>query len=228
MFDESQRLRENTHLLFLLSNYAQQGTEDRAAWRDRLMQMESVEPRQLSTLHGELIAFDWIEQNTGQASPMKDGVLANCYRITLNGLREYGRFHGVKIEEKVPETPEKKGPTFPRKKKQKSDSTEALPLQPRRNRSLLCRERHNHQVQPSPPMSIHSSLRGQGIKTSVTVFTSIGYTWGLHAETAEQQLSVTYFRNKSNHPKRNPGDSVILLARLRRLAENVRKLLRHA
>jgi hypothetical protein len=125
MLDESQRLRENPHLLSLLSHYAQQGTEDRATWRDRLMQMEGIEPKQLSVLHGELIAFDWIEQNTGQASPMKDGVLANCYRITLNGLREYGRFHGVKIEVKAPETAEKKGPKFPRKKKQESDMPEA-------------------------------------------------------------------------------------------------------
>ena len=123
MLDESQRLRENPHLLILLSHYAQQGAEDRATWRDRLMQMEGVEAKQLSALHGELIAFDWIEQNTGQASALMDGVLANCYRITLNGLREYGRFHGVKIEEKSVETPEKR--KFPRKKKQKSDSPEA-------------------------------------------------------------------------------------------------------
>jgi hypothetical protein len=123
MFDESQRLRENPQLLFLLSHYAQQGTEDRATWRDRLMQMEGVAPKELSKLHGELIAFDWIEQNTGQASPFKDGVLANCYRITLNGLREYGRLSGVKFEEKAPETPEKK--KFPRKKKQESNLPEA-------------------------------------------------------------------------------------------------------
>jgi hypothetical protein len=125
MFDESQRLQENPHLLALLSHYAQQGAEDRTTWRDRVMQMEAVEPKQLSALHGELIAFDWIEQNTGQASALMDGVLANCYRITLNGLREYGRFHGVNIEEKPPEMPERKGPKSPRKKKQESDLPEA-------------------------------------------------------------------------------------------------------
>ena len=126
MFDESQRLRENPHLLALLSHYAQQGTEDRAAWRDRLMQMEGVEPRQLSFLHGELIAFEWIEQNTGQASAFKDGVISSCYRITLHGLREYGRLQGVEINEKSPEAQEQKVPRFPRKKKQKSESAEAV------------------------------------------------------------------------------------------------------
>jgi len=123
MFDDSQRFRDNPQLLFLLSHYAQQGAEDRATWLDRLMQMEDVEPKQLSALHGELIAFEWIEQNSGQAADMKDGVIANCYRITLSGLREYGRFHGVEISEKAPEMPEKK---FPRKKKQKSDSPAAI------------------------------------------------------------------------------------------------------
>src|SRR5476651_2476286 len=100
MFDDSLRLQENSHLLFLLSHYAQQGTEDRATWRDRLMQMEGVEPRQLSALHGELIAFDWIEQDSGQT-------LSACYRITLNGLREYRRFHGVEVEEECSQTFEK-------------------------------------------------------------------------------------------------------------------------
>jgi hypothetical protein len=125
MLDESQRLRENPHLLALLSHYAQQGTEDRAIWRDRLMRMEGVEPKQLSFLHGEMIAFEWIEQNTGQASAFKDCVISACYRITLNGLREYGRLQGVEINEKSPEAQEKKVPSFPRKKKRKSDSPEA-------------------------------------------------------------------------------------------------------
>jgi hypothetical protein len=107
MLDESQRLRETPHLLSLLSHYAQMGSEDRATWRDRLMQMEGVEPKQLSALHGELIAFDWIEQNTGQA-------LSVCYWITPNGLREHRRFQGVEIvESEAPEKPAR----FARKKK---------------------------------------------------------------------------------------------------------------
>ena len=63
-----------------------------------LMQMEGIEPKELSRLYGELIAFEWIEQNTGQAS-VKDGVISNCYRITLNGLREFRKFNGVEINE---------------------------------------------------------------------------------------------------------------------------------
>ena len=84
--------------------------------------MEGVEPKQLSALHGELIVFNWIEQNTGQAIMLTDGRLSACYRITLNGLREFRRFHGVEIVEERAEAPEK--PRFPRKKK--SDAVAVL------------------------------------------------------------------------------------------------------
>jgi hypothetical protein len=125
MLDDSLRLQENPQLLSLLTYYAQMGTEDRATWRDRLMQMKGVEPKQLSALHGELIAFDWIEQNTGQASAL-NGVISSCYRVTLHGLREFGRLQGVEINEKSPEAQEQKIPRFPRKKKQKAESPEAV------------------------------------------------------------------------------------------------------
>src|SRR4051812_47532738 len=95
MFDLSVRLRENAQLLALLEHYAQLGAEDRAAWRDRLMQMDGVEPQQLTVLHGELIAFDGIEQNTGHAVLLPNGTLSACYRVTQTGLREYRRLHGL-------------------------------------------------------------------------------------------------------------------------------------
>jgi hypothetical protein len=120
MLDDSQRLRDNPNLLFLFSHYAQLGSEDRATWQDRLMRMDAVEPRELSVLHGELIAFDWIEQNTGQAILLADGTLSACYRITLDGLRQYQRFHGLEIE--VEEAPEKPRSRFPRKKKEKAEA----------------------------------------------------------------------------------------------------------
>ena len=121
MLDDSLRLRENPHLLALLSHYAQQGTADRAMWRNRLMEMEGVEPKQLTMLHGELIAFDWIEQNSGQT-------LSACYRITVNGLREFGRVQGVEINEKSPEAQERKVPRLPRKKRVKAEALEILEL----------------------------------------------------------------------------------------------------
>jgi hypothetical protein len=87
---------------------------------------------------------------------------------------------------------------------------------------------HDHQDQPSPPMSIHSSLKGQGIKSSVTIFTSIGLHGACTLKLPDNNLAMTYFRKNLHRPERNPGDSVILVAGQSRLAENVRILLLHA
>ncbi len=79
MFDELQRLRDVKELSALLRHYQQAGAADRQAWQDRLADMEGVEPRQLVKLHGELLAYGWLEQNTGAAG--------SCYRITSAGIR---------------------------------------------------------------------------------------------------------------------------------------------
>jgi len=79
MLDEVDRLRKNHHLLELLNHYAHLGAEHREAWQGRLIQIEGLDPAEISKLHGELIAFGWAEQNTGQ--------VPSCYRITLAGLR---------------------------------------------------------------------------------------------------------------------------------------------
>lgn len=121
MLDFPKRLKDNVQLLSLLSHYAQLGSEDRTIWQARLMQMEGVDAKQLTLLHGELIAFDWIEQNTGHAVGRPDGTLGGCYRVTQNGLREYRRIHGIEVFEEQPETPEK-SPRMPRKKKEKPEA----------------------------------------------------------------------------------------------------------
>jgi len=121
MLDFPRRLRENAYLLALLSHYALLGSEDRTVWQDRLMQMEGVDAKQLTVLHGELIASDWIEQNTGHAAGRPDGTLSGCYRITQKGLREYRRIHGIEAVEEQSDAPEKPQPRIPRKKKEKSE-----------------------------------------------------------------------------------------------------------
>src|SRR5580698_7847177 len=122
MLDFTVRLKENIHLLTLLSHYARMGSEDRTVWQDRLMKMEGIDSQQLTTLHGELIAFDWIEQNTGQAKMSQDGTLTACYRITLEGLREFRRIHGIVFVEERSEPSEPSQPRNPRKKKEKTEA----------------------------------------------------------------------------------------------------------
>src|SRR5580692_7999486 len=95
MLDFSVRLRENTHLLALLSHYARKSPEDRTVWQDRLMKMEGIDSQQLTTLHGELIAYDWIEQNTGQAKMSQDGTLTAWYGCNLRGARNHAAIEGV-------------------------------------------------------------------------------------------------------------------------------------
>ena len=121
MFDLSVRLRESPHLLALLSHYARKGADDRTVWQDRLMEMEGIDAKHLTTLHGELIAFDGIEQNTGHAL-FKDGVLTACYRVTQQGLRAFRRQHGIVVAEEVSEPAEAPQPRVPRKKKGKNEA----------------------------------------------------------------------------------------------------------
>ena len=79
MLDNLERLRNNPQLLRLFSRYAKLGEHNPEAWQVRLAQLESDGPVDLVKLHGELIAFDFIEQNTGQ-SPCS-------YRLTRAGLK---------------------------------------------------------------------------------------------------------------------------------------------
>ena len=87
MFDEFYRLHECPELVNLLRHYADLGKIDRQVWQDRLMELEGVPPRELSKLHGELIAYDWVEQNTGNVVLGKPGIVTACYRVTRDGLR---------------------------------------------------------------------------------------------------------------------------------------------
>lgn len=80
MFEEADPF-ENAMLLNILERYAEPGADDREAWQDRVAEVEGVTPRELSRLHGELIAQGWVEQNTG--------VTPACYRVTLQGLRAH-------------------------------------------------------------------------------------------------------------------------------------------
>jgi hypothetical protein len=115
MLDDMQRLRNNPALLQLLSHYAAQGKE---TWTNRLMDMDCVAPSELSKLHGELIAFSWADQNTGQ--------VPCCYRVTSSGLRAIQQVNGgVDDDGEALPVPEKSFPKFVKKKRQKAESMAA-------------------------------------------------------------------------------------------------------
>jgi hypothetical protein len=87
VFDELELLRENADLQRLLGHYAECGEADREAWQDRLMGLEGVEAADLVKLHGLLIAFGWVDQNTGATPAGQPGTVPGCYRVTAAGLR---------------------------------------------------------------------------------------------------------------------------------------------
>ena len=86
MFNELVHLRDTPSLFDLLSHYATLAAPDRQVWQDRRMQQDACDAREMTRLHGELIAYGWVEQNTGLTPVLKPGVAAACYRITSAGL----------------------------------------------------------------------------------------------------------------------------------------------
>lgn len=120
MFDELDRLRNNPRLVELLAHYARLGEPDREIWQDRLMQMEGLAAPELVKLHGELIAFRWVDQNTGQVPVVKAGEVPGCYRITAQGrkaLRQVQGLESVDEEGTTQQVPEKPVLKFPKKKR---------------------------------------------------------------------------------------------------------------
>src|SRR5256885_373989 len=87
MFDELERLCAVKGLLELLVYYAERGAADRQAWQDRLAQVGGATGRDLVRLHGELLAYGWLEQNTGMTPVLQKGAAPQCYRVTPGGLR---------------------------------------------------------------------------------------------------------------------------------------------
>jgi hypothetical protein len=85
--DEMDRLRTTKELFDLLAHYQEAAGGDRQAWQDRRQEMEGVGARELVRLHGELLAFGWIEQNTGMTPALRPGGAPSCYRITTAGVR---------------------------------------------------------------------------------------------------------------------------------------------
>jgi hypothetical protein len=94
MHDELDHLRTCPELLRLLGHYTQAGAADPEVWQDRLMQLDGVEPPDLVKLHGLLLAFEWLEQNTGRIPAVRLGAVPGCYRVTAAGIRAGKRAGG--------------------------------------------------------------------------------------------------------------------------------------
>lgn len=87
MFDELDRLRDSAAMFGLLEHYATLAGPDRQVWQDRRMRHDDCSPRDLTRLHGELLAYGWLEQNTGLTPVLRRDEAPACYRVTTAGLR---------------------------------------------------------------------------------------------------------------------------------------------
>ena len=87
MFNELERLRDVPELCELLTHYAGAAAADRQAWQDRRTELGPLGARELVRLHGELLAYGWLEQNTGATPVVQAGAVRQCYRVTPSGLR---------------------------------------------------------------------------------------------------------------------------------------------
>jgi hypothetical protein len=99
MLDLLERLRAKPTLQALLAHYAGLAVNGREMWQDRLMTLDEVDVRDLSRLHGELIAFDWLEQNSGRFGALRPGAVTGCYRVTNAGLRALARLQATQDED---------------------------------------------------------------------------------------------------------------------------------
>ena len=129
MLDDLDRLRTSEPLLQLLTHYGQLAEPQRDVWHDRLMSMEGVEPRELTKLHGLLIAMDWVELKCGQMVKFVPGAVPACYRVTGSGLRALRKVKAPELEaggDEAVEVPvEPKPPGRKREKKVEEESTAA-------------------------------------------------------------------------------------------------------
>jgi hypothetical protein len=98
MFDELERLREVKELYDLLTYYQERGAADRQVWQDRLAEMAGIAPRELVKLHGELLAYGWLEQNTGLTPVLRVGSAASCYRITTAGIKALKQVRSQEVQ----------------------------------------------------------------------------------------------------------------------------------
>ena len=125
MLDDLERLRTSEPLLQLLTHYCRLADPNRESWQDRLMSLEAVDARELTKLHGLLLAMEWIELKVGHFSPGSNHPVPACYRVTNAGLRAVRQVQVKESDEPeseltVDEIPAAPAPKAPRRRREKA------------------------------------------------------------------------------------------------------------
>ena len=114
MLDDLERLRTSEPLLQLLTHYCRLADPNRESWQDRLMSLEAVDARELTKLHGLLLAMEWIELKVGHFSPGSNHPVPACYRVTNAGLRTLRQVRVKEADEPDEVLPVDEVPAAPR------------------------------------------------------------------------------------------------------------------
>lgn len=101
MFDEMDRLRSSELLYDLLERYVTLGKEDRQIWQERFLEVDGIEGKELTRAYGELIAYGWIEQNTGATPVLELGKHMACYRVTTGGQKAWKEIRKEKRQQET-------------------------------------------------------------------------------------------------------------------------------
>jgi len=101
MRDELDYLRGSSDLYDLLRRYAELGNANHETWQDRVMEMNGLDAKEITKLHGSLLAFSFIELNTGSVPCLKRGAVPGCYRVTPAGYRAVAAARSSERESEV-------------------------------------------------------------------------------------------------------------------------------
>lgn len=81
-------LRESLPLRELLAQYkSYREVHPGQEWHDRVMQLGTLEPPEISKMHGVLLANGWVDTRVAIETFNTPGRLQSCYKITPDGVR---------------------------------------------------------------------------------------------------------------------------------------------
>lgn len=91
MIDETRRLVQSESLRALLAHYVAAGEREPRAWQHRRSDLEGADPKSLATLHGLLLAQQWIEMKLDPPREEPAHLLPRMYRSTPSGIKALQR-----------------------------------------------------------------------------------------------------------------------------------------
>ena len=91
MNDDAGPADRDERIFGLLDHYRHVGGDDREKWVDRVMEWPDSTAKDLTRLHGTLLAAAWVEMNLAPSGRPSAGRVTECYRLTAAGRQALKR-----------------------------------------------------------------------------------------------------------------------------------------